>query len=83
MTLCYRKILEENQCISLKELAVNGKDLIEAGYRPGPEIGEKLNFLLEHVLECPEDNRKGNFIIIIIIGKESCMAGFFLCKKVL
>ena len=58
VTLCYRKILEENQCISLKELAVNGKDLIEAGYRPGPEIGEKLNFLLEHVLECPEDNRK-------------------------
>ena len=58
VTLCYRKILEENQCISLKELAVKGKDLIEAGYRPGPEIGEKLNFLLEHVLECPEDNRK-------------------------
>lgn len=58
VTLCYQKILEENQCVSLKQLAVKGKDLIEAGYRPGPEIGEKLNFLLEHVLEFPEDNRK-------------------------
>ena len=28
----YEKILEEQQCVSLKTLAVTGKDLIEAGY---------------------------------------------------
>ena len=58
VTFCYQRILEEKQCVSLKTLAVKGRDLIEAGYRPGPEIGEKLNFLLEHVLEVPEDNQK-------------------------
>lgn len=58
VTLCYKEILEEKQCVSLKTLAVKGKDLIEAGYRPGPEIGEKLDFLLDHVLEFPEDNQK-------------------------
>lgn len=55
---CYRKILEENQCVSLKSLAVKGKDLLDAGYCPGPEMGEMLNRLLEHVLQYPEDNKK-------------------------
>lgn len=55
---CYRKILEERQCVSLKSLAVTGKDLIEAGISPGKQIGEILNQFLEHVLEHPEDNQK-------------------------
>ena len=55
---CYREILEKKQCVSLKMLAVNGRDLMAAGCAPGPELGEKLNRLLEHVLENPEDNKK-------------------------
>ena len=55
---CYREILEKKQCISLKMLAVNGRDLIAAGCAPGPELGDTLNRLLEHVLENPEDNKK-------------------------
>lgn len=54
----YREILEQKECVSLKSLAVKGKDLIEAGVEPGPGLGEKLNMLLEHVLEYPEDNQK-------------------------
>ena len=54
----YQKILEEQQCLTLKELAVTGKDLIQAGMKPGKEIGENLNLLLQHVLEYPEDNKK-------------------------
>ncbi len=53
---CYDRIQEEKQCISLKTLAVSGRDLIKAGYRPGPEIGVVLSQMLEHVLEFPEDN---------------------------
>ena len=34
------------------------KDLIEAGYKPGREIGETLNRLLEEVLAAPEKNQK-------------------------
>ena len=54
----YETILNENQCVSLKTLAVTGKDLIEAGYKPGREIGETLNRLLEVVLADPQKNQK-------------------------
>lgn len=54
----YRVILQEGQCVSLKTLAVSGKDLIQAGMKPGKEIGDKLGELLELVLEHPEMNTK-------------------------
>lgn len=54
----YQEITEARQCVSLKELAVTGKDLIEAGIMPGKEIGDKLDELLELVIENPELNTK-------------------------
>ena len=62
---CYRKILEEGQCVSLKSMAVKGRDLIAAGYVPGPELGEILDRLLEHVLEHPEDNEKDRLLALL------------------
>ena len=62
---CYRKILEEGQCVSLKSMAVKGRDLIAAGYAPGPELGEILDRLLEHVLEHPEDNEKDRLLALL------------------
>lgn len=55
---CYEKVLEKGQCFQLKSLAVTGKDLIALGIAPGKEIGEKLQFLLEYVLEHPEENER-------------------------
>lgn len=55
---CYEAILEKEECVSLKTLAVTGTDLIEAGFEPGKEIGEVLGNLLEIVLENPEYNTK-------------------------
>jgi tRNA nucleotidyltransferase (CCA-adding enzyme) len=52
----YKEILEKNQCVSLKELKINGKDLIELGVKPGPAMGEILNTLLEEVLDDPDKN---------------------------
>ncbi len=54
----YSDIVKKEQCVSLKKLAVTGKDLIEAGMEPGKEIGKKLNELLELVIEKPELNTK-------------------------
>lgn len=54
----YCQIMEEEQCVTLKDLAVNGKDLMEAGMKPGKELGEALNRLLELVLEHPEYNTR-------------------------
>ena len=55
---CYRDILERQECVSLKTLAINGGDLIKLGINPGPEIGKILNALLAEVLEHPEKNQK-------------------------
>jgi len=52
----YRDVREKSQCTSLKELAVGGDDLIALGIRPGKEIKELLNGLLEKVIEKPELN---------------------------
>lgn len=54
----YEEVLEKKDCVSLKQLAVKGKDLIEAGIRPGPELGKMLERLLGAVLERPEDNTR-------------------------
>ncbi len=56
--VCYEQILERQECVSLKTLAVTGNDLIEAGMKPGKEIGETLQKLLELVIETPEYNTK-------------------------
>ena len=55
---CYEEIIENKQCVSLKELAVTGSDLIADGMAPGKEIGHVLNLLLEQVIEKPELNDK-------------------------
>lgn len=62
----YQKILEAQQCLSLKDLAVTGRDLIEAGMQPGPELGRTLNQLLELVIEHPEYNTKESLLERII-----------------
>ena len=54
----YHKIMKEEQCLSIRDLAVTGSDLIALGMEPGKRIGETLNQLLELVLEHPEWNTK-------------------------
>lgn len=54
----FRKIYESDQCVSLKELAISGADLIEYGIKPGKEIGEYLKKLLEMVIDKPELNKR-------------------------
>ena len=58
----FQEILEKNQCFSLKDLAISGKDLINLGIKPGKEIGEILNKLLEEVIENPEMNDRDKLI---------------------
>lgn len=54
----YEEIRAGAQCVSLKSLAVTGADLIQAGWKPGKELGETLQTLLELVLENPECNHR-------------------------
>ncbi len=54
----YNEILKAGDCVSLHTLAISGRDLIEAGMKPGKGMGDILNKLLEAVLENPEKNTK-------------------------
>ncbi len=59
LCLVYEQVKKEHQCVSLKMLAVSGKDLIEAlGMTPGREIGAVLNKLLDMVLDDPSLNER-------------------------
>ena len=57
VTAMLQQILADNACIRLKDLAVNGHDLMALGYS-GPAIGQKLQFLLEAVLDERLPNEK-------------------------
>lgn len=52
----YKEIVDKKQCVSLKELAVSGRDLIQSGISPGPVLGDILERLLQEVIEEPEKN---------------------------
>lgn len=61
----YQSIMERQECLTLKQLAVTGTDLIEAGIQPGKEIGSMLKLLLEMVLEEPLKNTKEQLLQIV------------------
>ena len=54
----FERILSEDQCYQLKDLAVNGKDIIGMDLFKGREIGETLNALLDEVIDGTLKNEK-------------------------
>jgi poly(A) polymerase/tRNA nucleotidyltransferase (CCA-adding enzyme) len=51
-------IRNEGHALSLKDLAVNGKDLMEAGIPAGQKLGQVLDLLLDAVTDDPGMNEK-------------------------
>ena len=49
-------IFKSKECYSIRQLAVNGRDLISAGLEPGREIGRTLERLLDLVIEGKIEN---------------------------
>ncbi len=63
----YDKVLEvlaSDAALSIKDLKINGNDLIKAGVKPGPQIGYILGELLERVLDKPELNEFDKLLVI-------------------
>lgn len=54
----FYEIRQKQECVSLKNLKINGKDLIALGFMPGAELGKALSDLLNMVLEDPNLNEK-------------------------
>lgn len=65
----YGEIIRDSECLSVKELAVNGRDLIAAGIPAGPGLGDILKELLEYVLEQPEKNTREELLEYV---KQNC-----------
>lgn len=61
----YEEIKKNKECVSLKELAVTGRDLIQAGIKEGPEVGSELKKLLALVIEEPERNTKEYLLAVV------------------
>ncbi|NTV77976.1 MAG: polynucleotide adenylyltransferase, partial [Clostridiales bacterium] len=54
----YKQILADNDCFSLKTLQINGSDLIALGIKPGKNMGDILEKLLDLVIENPASNNR-------------------------
>ena len=52
------RLTAENACCRVSQLAVNGRDLMAAGVRPGPGLRQVLNALLEAVITGQTSNEK-------------------------
>ena len=58
-------IRKRDEAISIKDLKINGDDIIKLGYVPGPSIRKVLNYLLEKVLDDPSLNNKDKLINLV------------------
>ena len=65
-----RAVLKSGECFSLKHLAVTGDDLLSLGLK-GPELGEMLKFVLEYVMEYPENNKREILLELAKYSEES------------
>jgi tRNA nucleotidyltransferase (CCA-adding enzyme) len=56
----FREMLERERSNPhrLRDLAIDGNDLIDAGFEPGPELGQMLRDLLHVVVEDPSENTR-------------------------
>ncbi len=59
------QILAERQCLTLKDLEVDGRDVIAAGVEPGPEVGRVLEGLLDRVLSGEIRNERRTLLTLI------------------
>lgn len=61
----FQRVLDEKDCLSIKDLAIDGKDLIAMGVKQGKEIGDILSNLLDAVLEDPKLNDKETLVAMV------------------
>lgn len=65
------QILAEHQCLTMKDLAVDGRDVIAAGTAQGPAVGQVLDGLLERVLSGEIPNERDVLLNWIAHNKNS------------
>lgn len=66
----FKAVLKSGECFSVKHLAVTGDDLLNLGLK-GPELGEMLSFLLDYVMEYPDNNKREILLELAKYSEES------------
>lgn len=61
----FAEVVKSGQCFQLKDLAVNGEDLLALGIEPGPQLGFMLNELLLNVMEDQLPNVKAALLAFV------------------
>ena len=56
--LLLTEIQEESACLTIRDLQISGSDLLAAGFASGPEMGKRLQWLLEQVQDERLPNEK-------------------------
>ena len=60
------RLIAEAQALHVRDLAVDGRDVMRVqGIPPGPEVGKVLDELLERVLDDPELNRRERLLSLL------------------
>ena len=64
-----KAVLKSGECFSMKHLAVSGDELLELGIE-GKALGEMLRFLLDYVIDYPDNNRRELLLQLARPGEE-------------
>ena len=59
------EIIHAGECYKIKHLAINGDDLTKNGVKPGPEMGDLLEKLLDAVMKKPELNERERLLSMV------------------
>lgn len=65
ITKIFNEVINNNECYSLRDLEVNGSDIINMGIKKGKVVGEILDLLLKLVIKKPSLNDKETLLEII------------------
>lgn len=66
----YREVIQRGDCFEVKTLAINGRDLIEAGIPQGPSLGAVLERLVEKVIDDQSLNTKDRLLELAVQVKD-------------
>ena len=61
-----KEILDKNEAYEIRQLNINGHDLIGVGYKEGEIIGEILEYILSRVIANPSLNQRDKLIKIVL-----------------
>lgn len=61
----YKEIIASEECYTIRDLAIDGKDIASLGIKPGRQVGALLEKALQYVIKYPDQNNKQQLLEMI------------------